>query len=60
MGPGVSHVLYDVVRDPDELAPEAAALPEFLRRARRDGLPPAAVATAAAHLERWGTSVAAA
>jgi len=52
--------LYDVVRDPDELAPEAAALPEFLRRARRDGLPPAAVATAAAHLERWGTSVAAA
>src|SRR5262249_28097087 len=52
--------LYDVVRDPDELAPEAASLPAFPRRARRDGLPPAAVAPAAAPLERWGPSVAAA
>jgi arylsulfatase A-like enzyme len=44
---------YDLVRDPDERAPEPSSVADFEAACRRDGWPAASVATAIEHLRRW-------
>jgi arylsulfatase A-like enzyme len=45
--------LYDLARDPDELAPEAGSWRDFEQACRRDGAPRGAIRRAAAHVEAW-------
>lgn len=53
-------VQYDLAGDPDEDTPEPSTIAAFEAACRRDGIPAAAVAAAAAHLRRWETSAVAA
>jgi arylsulfatase A-like enzyme len=46
-------IAYDLLRDPDEQAPEPSTVADFEAGCRRDGSPAAAVATAVEHLRRW-------
>jgi len=51
---------YDLARDPEERFPDRSTVQAFEAACRRDGMPPAAIATAVAHVERWeGTAAAA-
>jgi arylsulfatase A-like enzyme len=52
--------LYDLARDPAELAPEEATLEAFRTACRRDGAPARAIELASAHLRRWEPTAAAA
>lgn len=45
--------IYDLDRDPGEMAPRPGSIVEFAELARRDGLSAKAIDAAVAHLSRW-------